>query len=64
MIDTAGTLIEACNALRNEGAEAVYACATHPVFSGPAYKRINECDALSKSNCDRYNSNRRIIQFI
>ena len=48
MIDTAGTLIEACNALKNEGAEAVYACATHPVFSGPAYKRINECDALSR----------------
>jgi ribose-phosphate pyrophosphokinase len=47
MIDTAGTLIEACNALKQEGAEAVYACATHPVFSGPAYQRINECDALS-----------------
>ena len=48
MIDTAGTLIEACTALKNEGAEAVYACATHPVFSGPAYKRINDCDALSQ----------------
>jgi len=48
MIDTGGTLIEACSALKQEGAESVYACATHPVFSGPAYERINGCDALSR----------------
>ena len=48
MIDTAGTLIEACNALKEEGAELVVACATHPVFSGPAYERINNCDALAE----------------
>ena len=32
MIDTAGTLVEACSALKEEGADAVYACATHPIF--------------------------------
>ena len=48
MIDTGGTLVEACNALKAEGAEAVYACATHPVLSDPAYKRINECEALTR----------------
>lgn len=48
MIDTAGTLIEACNALKENGAKSVVACATHPVFSGPAIERITKSDALSK----------------
>jgi ribose-phosphate pyrophosphokinase len=42
MIDTAGTLLEATNALLREGAREVHACCSHPVFSGPAAKRINE----------------------
>lgn len=42
MVDTAGTLTNAANALVNLGAKEVYACATHPVLSGPAYKRIQE----------------------
>ncbi len=42
MIDTAGTLVEATNALLNEGAKEVHACCSHPVFSGPAAKRISE----------------------
>lgn len=40
MVDTAGTLIEACKALKDHGAQKVYACATHPVFSNPALERI------------------------
>jgi ribose-phosphate pyrophosphokinase len=40
MIDTAGTLTEAAEALLREGAREVYACCTHPVFSGPALERI------------------------
>ena len=40
MIDTAGTLTEATRALMEKGAKAVYASATHPVFSGPAIDRI------------------------
>ena len=42
MIDTAGTLVEATKALLREGAKEVHACCSHPVFSGPAAKRINE----------------------
>jgi ribose-phosphate pyrophosphokinase len=42
MIDTAGTLLEATNALLREGAKEVHACCSHPVFSGPAAKRISE----------------------
>lgn len=40
MIDTAGTITNAANALRDMGAKSVMACATHPVLSGPAIERI------------------------
>jgi len=40
MIDTAGTLCNAADALVSEGARRVYAAATHAVLSGPAIKRI------------------------
>jgi ribose-phosphate pyrophosphokinase len=40
LIDTAGTLCNAAERLIEEGATEVYACATHAVFSGPAYERI------------------------
>jgi ribose-phosphate pyrophosphokinase len=39
-IDTAGSLVHAVDALLKEGAKEVYACASHPVFSGPAIQRI------------------------
>ena len=42
MIDTAGTLTKAAKAVMDQGAEAVYAVATHPVLSGPAVERIVE----------------------
>ncbi len=40
IIDTAGTLAEASQVLLDKGAARVFACATHGVFSGPAYERI------------------------
>lgn len=40
MIDTAGTMAEAVNALKRLGAEDVYCCATHALLSGPAVKRL------------------------
>lgn len=42
MIDTAGTIANAANALRDLGAKNVYACCTHGVLSGPAFERIND----------------------
>lgn len=42
MIDTAGTITNAANALRDLGAKNVYACCTHGVLSGPAIERIND----------------------
>lgn len=40
MIDTAGTITLAANALVESGAKGVYACCSHPVLSGPAIERI------------------------
>lgn len=40
MIDTAGTICNAANAIKDMGAKAVFACATHAVLSGPAVERL------------------------
>lgn len=42
MIDTAGTICNAANALIELGAKGVYACATHGVLSGPAVDRLKK----------------------
>src|SRR5215471_15897988 len=42
IIDTAGTLVKTAEALVNAGAVRVYACASHPVLSGPAIERISK----------------------
>ncbi|MDD5038494.1 MAG: ribose-phosphate pyrophosphokinase [Dehalococcoidales bacterium] len=39
-IDTAGSLVNTISTLIDRGAEEIYACCTHPVFSGPAIQRI------------------------
>ncbi len=41
MIDTAGTICQAAEALMAHGAKGVIAAATHPVLSGPAAVRLN-----------------------
>jgi len=41
MIDTAGTICQAAAALREHGASAAIAAATHPILSGPAAQRLN-----------------------
>ncbi len=40
IIDTAGTIALAANALKEAGAKEIYACCTHPVLSGPAMERL------------------------
>jgi ribose-phosphate pyrophosphokinase len=42
MVDTAGTLVKAAQALIKNGAANVYACCTHPVLSGNAIERLEE----------------------
>ena len=41
MVDTAGTLCQGAEALKNNGAKHVVAYVTHPVLSGPAIKNIS-----------------------
>jgi len=52
MIDTAGTIVKAAEALKKNGATAVYACCSHAVLSGPAIERIanSEIEKLIVTN--------------
>jgi ribose-phosphate pyrophosphokinase len=47
MVDTAGTLTEAAEAIMNEDAQEVHACCAHAVLSGPAVDRIRESSLKS-----------------
>jgi len=42
MIDTGGTICAGAELLRKEGAKKVIACASHAVFSPPAYERLSK----------------------
>ena len=42
IVDTAGTICNAAEALKNAGANKVISYATHPVLSGPALERIEK----------------------
>lgn len=42
MIDTAGTICSGAKMLKEQGAQRIFACAAHPVFSGPAIERLTE----------------------
>ena len=44
MIDTAGTICGAAALLKERGANRVIACATHPIFSGPAKERLENSE--------------------
>ena len=52
MVSTAGSLIEATQALKEHGAADVYAAITHPVLSGPALERIENCALKHLAVCD------------
>lgn len=45
MIDTGGTITESAKLLKSKGANDVYICATHGIFSGDAYENIKNCPA-------------------
>lgn len=42
MIDTGGTLTQAVEAIKNQGANRIFASCTHPVLSGSAIEKINQ----------------------
>lgn len=47
MVDTAGSLVKAAEALHDAGATTVSACCTHPVFSERSFERIAAAEVLS-----------------
>ncbi|MEO8232933.1 MAG: ribose-phosphate pyrophosphokinase [Ignavibacteriota bacterium] len=63
LIDTAGTLVSAAKALKDQGAGKIYGAITHPLLSGPAMERLNSGDIeklfvtdtihFDESACDR-----------
>jgi len=61
MVDTAGTMTQAAVALHKRGTNAIYACCTHAVLSGPAIKRIeaSPIDSLVVTNTVPLNDNAR-----
>ena len=48
MIDTAGTLVKACELLKEMGATKVIACASHGILTDPACERIASCQCLEE----------------
>lgn len=52
LIDTAGTLCKAADALMEKGAKSVRAMCTHPVLSGKAYENIENSNILEMIVCD------------
>ncbi|MCQ9207799.1 MAG: ribose-phosphate pyrophosphokinase [Omnitrophica bacterium] len=52
LIATAGSLVEATQALKKHGAKDIYAAITHPVLSGPALERITNCALKHLTVCD------------
>ncbi len=42
LVDTAGTLVKAAQAIKDKGAVSVSACCTHAILSGPAIRRIED----------------------
>jgi ribose-phosphate pyrophosphokinase len=64
LIDTGTTIVNVVEGLKERGAEDVYVCATHPLFSGPALQRLDHPNikevvvtdsiALPESRSDRF----------
>ena len=52
LVATAGSLVEATQALKEHGAEEVYAAISHAVFSGPAFERIENSALKEVVVCD------------
>ncbi|HHV53747.1 MAG TPA: ribose-phosphate pyrophosphokinase [Synergistaceae bacterium] len=53
MIDTAGTVSKASEALIKRGAEKVYVCATHGILSGPAIENLSKLDENGRPFIDQ-----------
>ena len=48
MCDTGGTLVKACELLKQLGAVTVTACCTHGILTNPCAEKVNKCEALER----------------
>ena len=48
MIDTGGTICSGANLLKKEGANRIFACASHAFFSPPSYERLSSKDLFEQ----------------
>ena len=48
MIDTGGTICSGAHLLKKEGANRIFACASHAVFSPPSYERLSTKDLFEQ----------------
>ena len=48
MIDTGGTICSGAKLLKNEGANRIFACASHAVFSPPSIERLSDKDLFEQ----------------
>ncbi len=55
MIDTAGTIVQGAKALKDAGAQEIYACCSHGVLSGPAIDRLNASPITELAMLDTIN---------
>jgi len=52
IIDTGGSIVAGVQALKLKGAAGVYVCATHGLFSGPAFERLEAAEIKELVVCD------------
>lgn len=67
MIDTAGTLTKVAEAIKNAGANKVYAAASHGVLSGESLKKIKEScleEVVITDSIPNYNNNEPKIKIL
>lgn len=62
MVDTAGSLVQAAQALVKNGAAHVYACCTHPVLSGNAVKKVEGSPIESLVVTDTIQPNQKTLE--
>jgi len=66
LVDTAGTLVSAIEALKKNGAKRVFASCTHAVLSGPAIERINNSslEEVIVTNTIAFDNNKKIKKIV
>jgi ribose-phosphate pyrophosphokinase len=61
IISTGGTMVRACSALRERGADEIYLACSHGLFLGDSLSRLKgSCDGLATTDSLKENLNREV----